>query len=172
MAAEEKGAEAMPEETGAEAMPEETDAARVPENARAAVLSGKKGGAAKKKGAAEETGAALDKVFAALRNGKSLYAACAAAGTDTRAFYARLETDRAARDAYRLALADYADRCTDDIRQIVAELRAGDIDNPTAKLLIETEKWLAQKACPEPVGERILDGGDDEGVAEIEVQFV
>lgn len=111
-------------------------------------------------------------VCTALRNGLSLYAACRASGVDTRVFYQALADNPAAREAYRLALADYADRCTDAIRQIVAELRAGEIDNPTAKLLIETEKWLAQKACPEAVQEIFLEEEERDGVKEIVVHFV
>ena len=111
-------------------------------------------------------------VCTALRNGLSLYAACRASGVDTRVFYQALADNPAAREAYRLALADYADRCTDAIRQIVAELRAGEIDNPTAKLLIETEKWLAQKACPEAVQESFLEEEERDGVKEIVVHFV
>lgn len=115
-----------------------------------------------------------DVVFEAVRDGNSLFAACRRAGISTRDFYAATAADEALREAYQLALADYADRCTDDIRKIVADLKAGEIDNSTAKLLIETEKWLAQKSCPEPVWDKIAGGGDDGdgGVAEIVVKFV
>lgn len=116
-----------------------------------------------------------DVVFEAVRDGNSLFAACRRAGISTRDFYAATAADEALREAYQLALADYADRCTDDIRKIVADLKAGEIDNSTAKLLIETEKWLAQKSCPEPVWDKIAGGGgdgEDGGVAEIVVKFV
>lgn len=118
----------------------------------------------------------LEKVFEAVRGGSSLFAACVRAGISTREFYIRTAGNAEAGEAYRLALADYADRCTDDIRKIVDELKAGEIDNSTAKLLIETEKWLAQKSCPEPVWDKFsANGGDsgvDGGVAEIVVKFV
>ena len=116
-----------------------------------------------------------DVVFEAVRDGNSLFAACRRAGISTRDFYAATAANEALREAYQLALADYADRCTDDIRKIVADLKAGEIDNSTAKLLIETEKWLAQKSCPEPVWDKIAGGGgdgEDGGVAEIVVKFV
>lgn len=116
-----------------------------------------------------------DVVFEAVRDGNSLFAACRRAGISTRDFYAATAADEVLREAYQLALADYADRCTDDIRKIVADLKAGEIDNSTAKLLIETEKWLAQKSCPEPVWDKIAGGGgdgEDGGVAEIVVKFV
>ena len=75
-----------------------------------------------------------------------------------------------------MALADYADSCTDNIRKIVAELKVGEIDNSTAKLLIETEKWLAQKACPEPIWTTLqnTDDENDDGrnLKEIVVKFV
>ena len=130
---------------------------------------GKTGG---QKAVSAISSALVGAVCAALRNGLSLYAACRASGVDTRVFYQALADNPAAREAYRLALADYADRCTDAIRQIVAELRAGEIDNPTAKLLIETEKWLAQKACPEAVQENFLEEEERDGVKEIVVHFV
>lgn len=135
------------------------------------------GKAAKGKAGGQKTVSAISPalvgaVCTALRNGLSLYAACRASGVDTRVFYQALADNPAAREAYRLALADYADRCTDAIRQIVAELRAGEIDNPTAKLLIETEKWLAQKACPEAVQESFLEEEERDGVKEIVVHFV
>ena len=87
-----------------------------------------------------------DIVFEAVREGNSLFAACRRAGISTRDFYAATAADETLREAYQLAQADYADRCTDDIRKIVADLKTGEIDNSTAKLLIETEKWLAQKS--------------------------
>ena len=133
------------------------------------VAKGKAGG---QKTVSAISPALVGAVCAALRNGLSLYAACRASGVDTRVFYQALADNPAAREAYRLALADYADRCTDAIRQIVAELRAGEIDNPTAKLLIETEKWLAQKACPEAVQESFLEEEERDGVKEIVVHFV
>lgn len=133
------------------------------------VAKGKAGG---QKAVSAISPALVGAVCAALRNGLSLYAACRASGVDTRVFYQALADNPTAREAYRLALADYADRCTDAIRQIVAELRAGEIDNPTAKLLIETEKWLAQKACPEAVQESFLEEEERDGVKEIVVHFV
>ena len=135
-----------------------------------------KGKAGGKKTVSAISPALVGAVCTALRNGLSLYAACRASGVDTRVFYQALADNPAAREAYRLALADYADRCTDAIRQIVAELRAGEIDNPTAKLLIETEKWLAQKACPEPIWTTLQNADDenDDGrnLKEIVVKFV
>ena len=135
-------------------------------------VKGAKGKAGGQKAVSAISPALVGAVCTALRNGLSLYAACRASGVDTRVFYQALADNPAAREAYRLALADYADRCTDAIRQIVAELRAGEIDNPTAKLLIETEKWLAQKACPEAVQESFLEEEERDGVKEIVVHFV
>ena len=143
------------------------------DNSKAAEeVKGAKGKAGGQKTVSAISPALVGAVCAALRNGLSLYAACRASGVDTRVFYQALADNPAAREAYRLALADYADRCTDAIRQIVAELRAGEIDNPTAKLLIETEKWLAQKACPEAVQESFLEEEERDGVKEIVVHFV
>lgn len=115
---------------------------------------------------------AAEVVFEAVREGCSLYASCVKAGISTKEFYEILAADEHLKTAYRLALSDYADQCTDDIRAIAAGLKAGEIDNSTAKLLIETRKWLAQKACPEPFVGINEQAADDDGVAEIVVKFV
>ncbi|MBO5037991.1 MAG: hypothetical protein J6C85_00835 [Alphaproteobacteria bacterium] len=114
-------------------------------------------------------------VWAGLRSGCSLYAACLQAGMTTKVFYRKVAHDAEAMEEFRLAMADYADQCMDDIRKIVASLKAGEVDNSTAKLLIETQKWLALKASPENGGEmsgagKKEDGAD--GVEEIVVKFV
>lgn len=115
----------------------------------------------------------LNGIFNAVRSGCSLYAACVKAGITTQEFYKMIIQNDKAREGYRLALADYADSCTDDIRAITSDLRAGNIDNSTAKLLIETAKWLAQKACPEPIFEMLGVIDDENGTAtEIVVKFV
>lgn len=116
----------------------------------------------------------MEKVLAGLREGNSLYAACVKAGISTRDFYAMLNEDAELRFSYQLALADYADQCTDEIKAITANLKAGEIDNSTAKLLIETSKWLAQKVCPEPFNGKAVEGAvdEDESAAEIVVKFV
>ena len=118
----------------------------------------------------------LAAVFDALRKGASLFTACQKNGISTKQFYEVTAANPLLAKAYQLALADYADRCTDNIRKIIAELKAGEIDNSTAKLLIETEKWLAQKACPEPIWSTIQNNDDenDDGrnLKEIVVKFV
>ncbi len=112
-------------------------------------------------------------VFAALREGCSLYAACTKAGITTKVFYGFLTEDGGLAAEYHLALADYADKCTDNIKAIAENLKAGEIDNSTAKLLIETEKWLAQKACPQPYAGGASGGdGEEAETAEIVVRFV
>ena len=118
----------------------------------------------------------LTAVFDALRKGASLFAACQKNGIGTKRFYELTAVNPAFSQGYKLALADYADSCTDNIRKIVAELKVGEIDNSTAKLLIETEKWLAQKACPEPIWTTLQNADDenDDGrnLKEIVVKFV
>lgn len=108
-----------------------------------------------------------------VREGKSLYAGCFNVGISTREFYDEVAKDEKIKEMYLCAINDYADKCVDDIRVIVQELKNGEIDNSTAKLLIETMKWLVQKASNDisGVGEEF---GDDEGncVKEIMVKFV
>lgn len=89
-------------------------------------------------------------ILEALRKGKSLYAACCFNHVTTRDFYQLIHKNVELKDDYLLALSDYADQCTDDIRELASALQTGDIDTSSAKLLIETKKYLAQKACPTP----------------------
>ena len=114
--------------------------------------------------------AVLDNVFKKIRAGCSLYGALSAVGLTSHQFYQIMASHPKIKEEFLLALADYADQCTDDIRALAASLKAGEIDNSTAKLLIETIKWLAQKACPEPVAAFKEDDGDK--LSEIVVKFV
>lgn len=112
-------------------------------------------------------------MWEALRRGNSLYCACVKAQMTTRDFYQELAKNSTAMEEFRLALADYADQCMDDIRAIVSSLKAGEVDNSTAKLLIETQKWLAQKANPEPTGGMFEQDKEKNGrIEEIIVTFV
>ena len=112
----------------------------------------------------------LNEIFAKIRGGKSLYASCLAVGISTRAFYRLIALDAKMHEEFMMALSDYADQCTDDIRTLAQHLKAGEIDNSTAKLLIETTKWLAQKACPEPLNTMEID--EAEKLAEIESRYL
>lgn len=111
----------------------------------------------------------LEEVFKSIRQGRSLYAACMKAGLPTGDFYQTLAKNPKAQEEFKLALADYADQCTDEIKNLAAALKAGEIDTSTAKLLIETSKWLALKASPEPFAAEVEEGND---LAEIVVKFV
>lgn len=111
-------------------------------------------------------------ILAAIRSGCSLFSACQKAGVSTADFYQILMEDEKIRREYQLALSDYADQCTDEIKAIAAALKAGEIDNSTAKLLIETEKWLVQKFCTNTVWDVSAESGTDGGTAEIVVKFV
>ena len=116
--------------------------------------------------------AKLEKIFEEIRKGCSLYGACQKVKVSTLEFYQEIGNDEAKREAFRLALSDYADQCTDDIRTLALSLKCGEIDNSTAKLLIETQKWLAQKACPEPVNATSLEDDGELQTREIVVKFV
>ena len=114
----------------------------------------------------------LQELFAEIRKGKSLYASCLKVGISSSEFYEVLASDEKLYDEYLLALSDYADLCMDEIRRIVQSLKDGKIDNSSAKLLIETEKWLAQKASPEPFGGKINNDFEEGECREIVVKFV
>ena len=116
----------------------------------------------------------MDKIFQYLRNGKSLYGACENVGISTNEFYSFLAKNEKFRDNYLSSMADYADKCVDDIKGLVEELKKGEIDNSTAKLLIETTKWLVLKSQND--AESVLKGKmeelDDNNVREIMVKFI
>jgi Asp-tRNA(Asn)/Glu-tRNA(Gln) amidotransferase B subunit len=115
----------------------------------------------------------LEKIFQDLRGGKSLFSACEKVNISTKDFYAIIEKKSVFREKFLCSLSDYADRCVDDIRDIVGQLKAGEIDNSTAKLLIETMKWMVNKVQSDIVevekGEEI---GDEDGIKEIVVKFI
>ncbi len=115
----------------------------------------------------------VNKVLDELRKGKSLYASCLSVGLKTSEFYDFIAKNEKAKEMYLLALTDYADKCVDDIRNIVDELKNGEIDNSTAKLLIETLKWLVSKSNQD-VNEVGNDESveNDENLREIVVKFV
>ena len=106
-----------------------------------------------------------------IRQGKSLYMACLDVNISTKEFYDALAKNDVFKEKYLLALSDYTDKCTDDIRQIVEELKKGEMDNSTAKILIETLKWLISKSNSDF---NDLNGGDDSSreVKEIMVKFI
>lgn len=115
----------------------------------------------------------LSLVFDFIRQGNSLFKSCQKAGIATRDFYLSLAKAPELKDDFQLALADYADQCTDDIRALADLLKNGGIDNSTAKLLIETQKWLALKACPETFAGIKEEGEeDDKKSQEILVKFI
>lgn len=114
--------------------------------------------------------AVLNKVFDKIRAGCSLYGSLSSVGLTSREFYQLMTECPKIKEDFMLALSDYADRCTDDIKALAESLKAGEIDNSTAKLLIETIKWLAQKACPEPISSFADD--EAEKLSEIVVKFV
>lgn len=130
----------------------------------------KGGGMTKAQSLRKKDVAVLNKVFAKIRKGCSLYGAVSAEGLTSHEFYQMMSFDPKIKEEFLLALADYADQCTDDIKALAASLKAGEIDNSTAKLLIETMKWLAQKACPEPI-DTFAESGEEK-LSEIVVKFV
>lgn len=114
---------------------------------------------------------AINQILDMIRIGKSLYMACLEVNLSTKEFYDVLAKNEIFKEKYLLALSDYADKCTDDIRQIVEELKKGEIDNSTAKLLIETMKWLISKSNSD-LGEINLNDDNASDVKEIMVKFI
>lgn len=115
----------------------------------------------------------LEGVFGDLREGKSLYAACKKAKISTSKFYEILEKKSCLKEKYLCSLGDYADSCVDDIRDIVEQLKKGEIDNSVAKLLIETMKWMVNKTQSDVnTVEKLDEEFEQDGLREIVVKFI
>ena len=115
----------------------------------------------------------LESVFGDLREGKSLYASCKKAKISTSKFYEILEKKSCLKEKYLCSLGDYADSCVDDIRDIVEQLKKGEIDNSVAKLLIETMKWMVNKTQSDVnMVERLDEEFEQDGLREIVVKFI
>ena len=77
------------------------------------------------------------------------------------------------KEKYLCSLGDYADSCVDDIRDIVEQLKKGEIDNSVAKLLIETMKWMVNKTQSDVnTVERLDEEFEQDGLREIVVKFI
>lgn len=56
---------------------------------------------------------------------------------------------------YTRSIQDKAESVDEEIDHIMSEVRAGDIDAPTGRLLIDTLKWKAAKYYPKMFGDKV-----------------
>ena len=55
-------------------------------------------------------------------------------------------------DMYYKAIQDKSEGCIENIYQIIEETKSGEIDVKVARVMIDTEKWLASKFYPKMFG--------------------
>jgi len=65
-------------------------------------------------------------------------------------------------DLYTRSIQDKAESVDEEIDLIMSEVKSGDIDAPTGRLLIDTLKWKASKYYPKMFGDKtdITSGGE------------
>lgn len=88
-------------------------------------------------------------------NGESLKNACKANGISRIAFYERTKKNSELLNQYTRAREYAGDACLDKIHDFEEMLKAGQIDSSSANVLIQTEKWKAQKYYPKMYGDTV-----------------
>lgn len=105
-----------------------------------------------------------------LADGQSLVEICAGKDTPTRSMvYRWMEEHETFRDRYARARQYQAESLADDIREIMAEIRAGVLDANQGRVLIDALKWLAGKFKPKVYGEHLRHSGGDGGPITVKI---
>ena len=86
---------------------------------------------------------------------KSIVKACRDRKVSPQTFWELKEKDDRIKEQYMLATQFRAEGCVDEIEKTQRDLRNGIIDAPTARVLIDTEKWKACKFYPKMYGDKI-----------------
>lgn len=87
----------------------------------------------------------LDGILNDIRNGNSIVKACKDRGFGTQTFYDYLKEHPELEENYARAREDRGDCCIDKIVELMKELKEGKIDSQSARVLIDTHKWIAAK---------------------------
>lgn len=85
---------------------------------------------------------------------KSIVKACRDRKVSPQTFWKLKEKDDRIKEQYTLATQFRAEGCVDEIEKTQRDLRNGIIDAPTARVLIDTEKWKACKFYPKMYGDK------------------
>ena len=85
---------------------------------------------------------------------KSIVKACRDRKVSPQTLWELKENDKRIKEQYTLATQFRAEGCIDAIEKAQADLRNGIIDAPTARVLIDTEKWKACKFYPKVYGDK------------------
>lgn len=86
---------------------------------------------------------------------KSIVKACRDRKVSPQTFWELKEKDDRIKEQYTLATQFRAEGCVDEIEKTQRDLRNGIIDAPTARVLIDTEKWKACKFYPKMYGDKV-----------------
>ena len=89
-----------------------------------------------------------------ISGGNSVYKASKEMKIKEDTFYNLIDNDDKKRDEYTKARQTRGDRCLDRIELFQMQLLGKEIDAPTARVLIDTEKWKACKFYPKMYGDR------------------
>lgn len=89
-----------------------------------------------------------------ISDGKSVYLASQILGVCQETFYKLIDSSEEKKNDYTKARQTRGDRCLDRIEQFQMQLLTKEIDAPTARVLIDTEKWKACKFYPKMYGDR------------------
>lgn len=85
---------------------------------------------------------------------KSIVKACRDRKVSPQTFWELKEKDERIKEQYTLATQFRAEGCIDTIEDLEKNLLDGIIDAPTARVLIDTEKWKACKFYPKMYGDK------------------
>lgn len=94
-------------------------------------------------------------ILADIADGLSMRKACEKNGVAKQSFQAKLRRDEDFAAHYTCARQDAGDSCLDKIDEFEEMLKAGQIDSSSANVLIQTEKWKAQKYYPKMYGDMV-----------------
>ena len=90
-----------------------------------------------------------------IADGLSMRKACIKNDVSRNAFCERIRKDDVLHDHYMRAREFAGDACLDKIDEFEEMLKTGQIDSSSANVLIQTEKWKAQKYYPKMYGDTL-----------------
>ena len=89
-----------------------------------------------------------------IASGLSILKACRERGISKQTFFDYIDADQEKKDQYMRAREQRGEECISRIAEYEEDLKAKKIDSATARVLIDTEKWLACKFYPKMYGEK------------------
>ena len=96
----------------------------------------------------------FDALIELIENGYSVVKACKELEVNTSTFWTYIDENDDKKYQYTRARENRGDKCLDKIEEYETQLLNKLIDAPTARVLIDTEKWKACKFYPKMYGEK------------------